>query len=97
MPLPIAGIVAILLGSGVVAGFINVHVVSALQANVAPEVLGRVMSLVALSSAGLAPVSLAVSGIIAQVSLSLLFVAAGCCLAIVAAVGLTAGLRVCRS
>jgi MFS family permease len=87
LPLPIAGVFAVLFVCGLVAGFINVHVVSSLQANVPAEVRGRTMSLVSLSSVGLAPVSLAVSGVVAQFGLGLLFTASGACLLAVAAVG----------
>lgn len=87
LPLPIAGIFAVLFLCGIVSGFINVHVVTALQRDVAADVLGRVMSLVALSSVGLMPVSLAVSGIVAQFSLVALFAGAGACLVLVSGVG----------
>jgi hypothetical protein len=87
LPLPIAAIFALLLFCGAIAGFVNVHIVSALQKNVAPDKLGRVMSLVSLAALGVTPISMAVSGVIAQVSLALLFASAGAALLVVAAVG----------
>ena len=56
----LAAMVAIGLG----AGFINVRVIAWLQQRTPEEMRGRVMSLLLLGAIGLAPVSLAVSGII---------------------------------
>ena len=49
--------------------------------------LGRVMSLVTLSSVGIAPISLAISGVIAQLHVELLFALAGCSLIAVSIIG----------
>jgi hypothetical protein len=87
-PLPIAAIFGLLLFCGVVAGFVNVHIVSALQKNVPSAMLGRVMSLVSLGAVGVTPVSMAISGLIAQVSLPLLFAIAGGLLVVVGVGGL---------
>ncbi len=63
---------------GLGAGFGNVHVVSWLQARTAEEMRGRVMSLVMIGSAGLVPVSYAVSGAIVDFgAVTLMFGVAG--------------------
>jgi hypothetical protein len=87
LPLPIAAIFALLLFCGAIAGYANVHIISALQKDVPSDKLGRVMSLVMLAAVGVTPISMAVSGVIAQCSLGLLFATAGGGLLVVAAVG----------
>lgn len=63
---------------GLGAGFGNVHVVSWLQARTAEDMRGRVMSLVMIGSAGLIPVSYAVSGAIVDFgAVTLMFGVAG--------------------
>jgi len=63
---------------GLGVGFINVHLVSWLQARTPEEMRGRVMSTVMLSSVGLAPISFAVAGAIVDFgAISWLFIAAG--------------------
>jgi MFS family permease len=59
--LVVLGIVAPM---GVLIGFVNVQVVAWMQARVAETMRGRVMSLLMLGSVGLAPVSLAVTGVL---------------------------------
>lgn len=85
--LPIAFIFAALAASGAIAGYLNVNILSTLQTNVPHEMLGRVMSLVTLSSIGIAPISLALSGVVAQSRVELLFVIAGGALIAVAVIG----------
>jgi hypothetical protein len=69
---------ALLMGlSGVGTGVVNTYGISWLQRRTDPAMQGRVMSLVMLASMGLAPVSYAVSGAIADASPTLLFVIAG--------------------
>jgi hypothetical protein len=63
--------------SGIATGVINTYGTSWLQRRTAPEMQGRVMSLVMLASMGLTPVAYAASGAIAQVNPTLLFVMAG--------------------
>src|SRR5438128_11000281 len=63
--------------SGIATGVINTYGVSWLQRRTDPTMQGRVMSLVMLASVGLVPISLAVSGAIAEVNPTLLFVIAG--------------------
>jgi MFS family permease len=69
---------ALLMGlSGVGTGVVNTYGISWLQRRTDPAMQGRVMSLVMLASMGLAPVSYAVSGALADASPTLLFVIAG--------------------
>jgi hypothetical protein len=56
---------------------VNTYGVSWLQRRTAPEMQGRVMSLVMLASMGLTPIGFAVSGVLAQANVTLLFVLAG--------------------
>jgi hypothetical protein len=63
--------------SGVGTGVVNTYGVSWLQRRTDPAMQGRVMSLVMLASLGLAPISYAVSGAIADFNTTLLFLIAG--------------------
>ena len=63
--------------SGVGTGVINTYGVSWLQRRTDPDMQGRVMSLVMLASMGLTPIAYAVSGVIAEVNPTLLFLIAG--------------------
>ncbi len=85
--MPIWALFGVLLFCGVVAGFVNVQAISFLQTKVIPEMLGRVMSLVALASIGIAPLSLAIGGFIAQENLNALFITSGALLVSIALVG----------
>ena len=63
---------------GVLIGFINVQAIAWLQSRVAPDMRGRVMSLVTLGSVGLAPISLAIAGVLVDVgAVTLTFLAGG--------------------
>ncbi len=62
---------------GVSSGAINTFGISWLQRRTDPAMQGRVMSLVMLASMGLVPVAYALSGAIAQVNPTALFLAAG--------------------
>ena len=69
---------ALLMGfSGISTGVVNTYAVSWLQRRTDPAMQGRVMSLVMLASIGLTPVAYAVSGVIANVNPTLLFLIAG--------------------
>ncbi|MDH4333879.1 MAG: MFS transporter [Chloroflexota bacterium] len=73
---PLAFVLLGVIGLG--AGFLNVHVVSWLQARTAEDMRGRVMSLVMIGSAGLIPVSYAVSGAVVDFgAVALMFAVAG--------------------
>jgi MFS family permease len=63
--------------SGVGTGVINTYGISWLQRRTDPAMQGRVMSLVMLASMGLTPIAYAVSGVIAEVNPTLLFLIAG--------------------
>lgn len=62
---------------GAVAGFVNVSVLSWLQGRVPGDMLGRVMSVLGLASAGITPLSLAVAGVSAKFGVGALFLGAG--------------------
>jgi MFS family permease len=83
---PLAFVLLAVIGLG--AGFLNVHIVSWLQARTAQEMRGRVMSLVMIGSAGLVPVSYAVSGAIVDFgAVTIMFAVGG---AIITGASLTA-------
>ena len=63
--------------SGIVTGVINTYGISWLQRRTDPAMQGRVMSLVMLASMGTTPLAYAVSGAIADASITWLFVLAG--------------------
>lgn len=65
---------------GVIAGFVNVQVLSWLQASVKSEILGRVMSVVELASAGVLPLSVALAGFLAARHVDVLFLSGGAAL-----------------
>jgi MFS family permease len=62
---------------GVASGFVNVVFIAWLQGRTDPPMLGRVMSLVMLASLGLAPLSYAIAGAMADLHATTMFVAAG--------------------
>ncbi len=62
---------------GVASGFVNVVFIAWLQGRTDPQMLGRVMSLVMLASLGLAPLSYAIAGALADLHATIMFVAAG--------------------
>jgi hypothetical protein len=68
---------------GVVVGFVNILMIAWLQKRVSQELMGRMMSLIMLSSLGLAPLSQSLAGVLVDVSLTGLFVGAGILLVIV--------------
>jgi transmembrane secretion effector len=63
--------------AGIGTGVVNTYGISWLQRRTDPAMQGRVMSIVMLASMGLTPIAYAVSGPIAQVNPTLLFVLAG--------------------
>jgi len=88
--LPVA--LAIIAVMGVLIGFINVQAIAWLQSRIAHELRGRVMSLVTLGSVGLAPVSLAIAGVLVDLgAVTLAFVAAGVVVIIAAVAGIAWG------
>ncbi|MGH2442784.1 MAG: MFS transporter [Chloroflexota bacterium] len=76
--LPNLIVVSALLGLlGIGNGFVGVMLVTWMQLRTDPGMMGRVMSVLAFSQFGVAPVSLVVAGALAQYSVTFLFVAAG--------------------
>jgi len=63
--------------SGIATGVINTYGISWLQRRTDPAMQGRVMSLVMLASMGLTPLAYAVSGVLADASITWLFLLAG--------------------
>lgn len=59
---PIPALVAVVLG-GMVTGFINVYLISLVQASTPSELRGRVMAFLGLLSGGLMPLGMAIGGI----------------------------------
>jgi MFS family permease len=80
---------------GIGTGVVNTYGVSWLQRQTDPSMQGRVMSLVMLASMGMTPVAYAVSGVIANLNPTLLFLIAGGMI-LLTAVG-TAASRTVRS
>ena len=68
---------AITIAIGLVSGYISVAALAAIQRHVEPGLMGRVLSVFQFASVGLAPLSLAVAGVLAQTSLLLLFAVSG--------------------
>ncbi|HEV8597086.1 MAG TPA: MFS transporter [Candidatus Dormibacteraeota bacterium] len=72
--IPAAIVMAI---SGVGTGVVNTYGLSWLQRRTLPTMQGRVMSVLMLASMGLTPVAYAVSGAVAEINVTALFVVAG--------------------
>lgn len=62
---------------GITNGYANINLITWLQQKVAPEMTGRVMSLVMFAAAGLNPVSNALAGMLIGINLTVLLVCAG--------------------
>ena len=69
---------------GIGNGYVNVYAITFLQRRAPREMLGRVMSLVMFASAGLVPVSQALSGALIKLNFSGLFLGAGGLMIVVA-------------
>ncbi|WDD90607.1 MFS transporter (plasmid) [Burkholderia sp. FERM BP-3421] len=82
--LPFWPVLAVTFMLGVTGGYINVRALSWLQAVVRKDMLGRVMSVLAFASTGVAPLSLAVGGWLAQTRLDALFAGSGALVLLVA-------------
>lgn len=83
-----AALIAIM---GIAGGFLNVGLTSWIQRRSSPEMLGRVMSILMLAGVGLTPISLAVSGLIADVAIVALFVGGGLIVLVTVLVGVASG------
>ena len=62
---------------GLLNGYVGIIIITLLQENTPPEMLGRLMSLVMLFAVGLVPVSQAISGALIKISLEGLFACCG--------------------
>lgn len=62
---------------GLCSGFVNIQIMSWIQARVAPDMLGRLMSVLMFSALGLTPVSFVLAGAVAEAHLAALYLAAG--------------------
>jgi Transmembrane secretion effector len=71
-------IAAVLAFLGFGNGLTGVYIQSWFQLKIRPDLMGRVMSVFMLAVFGLAPFSYAAAGFMAQASLAIMFVAAGC-------------------
>jgi len=65
------------LAMGIANGYANINLITWLQQKVAPEMTGRVMSLVMFAAIGLNPISNALAGALIRVNAALLLVCAG--------------------
>jgi MFS family permease len=66
------------LGMGIANGYANINLITWLQQKVAPEMTGRVMSLVMFAAVGLNPISTALAGALIGLNTAVLLVCAGC-------------------
>jgi MFS family permease len=62
---------------GIISGYSNVHMTAWYQERVEPSMMGRVMSLRMFSIFGMMPISLALSGLLAEHSIPTLFISSG--------------------
>jgi MFS family permease len=67
----------VVLGIGIGVGYTNVLLISSLQKRTAPELRGRVMSLVLLGSMGASPLSNALAGAVVDINVQGLFLGVG--------------------
>ncbi|MBK8023648.1 MAG: MFS transporter [Chloroflexi bacterium] len=74
---------------GCTAGFGSLNFITLTQKRVNRAMMGRFMSLIALAEVGLAPISNAVAGVVADLNLTALFIGAGALLTTVALVGVS--------
>jgi MFS family permease len=77
------------LGIGIGIGYTNVLLISSLQKRIAPEMRGRVMSLVLLGSMGATPLSNALAGVIVDINVQGLFLGVGILLAALGLIALS--------
>ncbi len=84
---PLIGLATLALAlMGVLIGFTNIIAISWLQARIASEMMGRVMSLAMLMGFGITPLSLGVAGWLLDVNATALFVGSGLLVIFVTAV-----------
>ncbi len=83
---------AVLLVVGTGVGYLNVSIISWTQARTEPHLLGRTMSFLMLGSVVAAPLSLALAGLLIDVSATAMFVLAGGLVVAVCVAGMAGGL-----
>ena len=81
-PLAIGAVMFVI---GVLAGFMNVHIGAWVMQRIAPEVRGRVSSVLMLASFGITPISFALAGFLVAWSLKFMFLLAGLAMLLAAA------------
>ncbi len=81
---------AIIFAMGLLGGYIHVGMISWVQRQVPPDLLGRMMSIIIFVTMGLVPISAAIFGVLLKyVLVGNLFIIVGLMLSVIAAVGLT--------
>lgn len=85
--LPVAAVIAAVMGA--LGGYLGVVLIAWLQERTAPEVLGRVMSLVVFAAVALDPVSYALSGLLVGGGVERLFLGAGAVMLVTATIAAT--------
>jgi len=85
------GVVVLLAAIGAISGLVNVSLQTWLQQRIEPEMRGRALSLLMLAVVGLLPLSIAFAGVLAQISLYVLFLASAGLVVAAAAGGLVSG------
>lgn len=81
---------ALLASTGVLAGIAQIAIISWIQRRVAPEMMGRTMSVLMFTFMGLGPISAAVAGsLLSVISLTWLFAGAGLLLSTIALICMT--------
>jgi predicted MFS family arabinose efflux permease len=91
--LPVAAVIGVVMG--VLVGYVNIGMTAWLQKRIDQAVMGRVMSLVMLSTYGLTPIGSALAGAVVELSPVALFAGSGIGVLVVCALGL--GNRAMRS
>jgi hypothetical protein len=80
--------IAILLVLGAVNGYTGVLLMTLLQKSIPSEMMGRLMSLITISSVGLVPISQALSGFAIKISIEGLFVGCGALIVVLAVIAM---------
>jgi MFS family permease len=88
-------VIAVFLATmGLGSGFVQIHLIAWFQARVERALLGRVTSVLIFGAVGLVPISYALAGVLAQISLELMFFSGGALVLVVALIAATSrGLR----
>jgi len=83
----LATAVALAIAIGAIASFLGVITISWLQGRTETRLIGRVMSLAMFSAVALDPISFALAGVLVEIDLTAMFLAAGALLLLTAAFG----------